>query len=304
MQGPPIVESAPELATTVWAPAASVFKLVTAHALLDAGLGPDDPVRFHGGIRSVMKSNLVDDRRDNRADGSLSFAVAESNNAIMGKLAHKHLDRARMTKAAREMGLGLVPAFALEAEPSRVTPPEGELEFAQFSAGFDGSFLSALDGALMTNTVATGGMRVTPRIVAAVVDDKGSHRAVLPGPRTRAIPEAQAREIGRMMERTCESGTAQRAFSGRRPGSPLHGMKIAGKTGSLSIDKPSYLGISWFVAYAPADRPEYVVAVVLGNAELWWLKANLAARLLLEKTMEVAHGSATSVTRAPAANQR
>lgn len=301
MQGPPIVESAPELATTVWAPAASVFKLVTAHALLDAGVGPEDAVRFHGGIRSVMKSNLVDDRRDNRADGSLSFAVAESNNAIMGKLAHKHLNRVKMTKAARAMGLGTVPAFALEAEPSRVTPPDGELEFARFAAGFEGSHLSALDGALLTNVIATGGMRVTPRIVAAVVDEKGSHKAVAPGPKTRAIPERAAREIGRMMVRTTETGTGQRAFSGRRPGSPLHGMQIAGKTGSLSIDKPSYLGISWFVAYAPADKPEYVISVVFGNAELWWLKANLAARLLLEKTMQVARGNASSVTNAAAA---
>ncbi|HUS69085.1 MAG TPA: penicillin-binding transpeptidase domain-containing protein [Kofleriaceae bacterium] len=301
MQGPPIVESAPELATTVWAPAASVFKLVTAHALLAAGVGPDDPVRFHGGIRSVMKSNLEDDRRDNRADGSLSFAVAESNNAIMGKLAHRHLDQAKMQKAARAFGLGTVPAWAIEAEPSRVAPPDGELEFAQFAAGFDGSFLSAVDGALLANTVATGGMKVTPHIVAAIVDEKGSRKAVAPGPRTRAIPEANARAIGKMMERTIESGTGQRAFSGRRPGSPLHGIKIAGKTGSLSIDKPTYLGISWFVAYAPAEKPEYAIAVVFGNAELWWLKANLAARLLLERAMAVTSGGAQQVTTAPAA---
>ena len=188
-----------------------------------------------------------------------------------------------------------------EAEPSRVVPPTGELEFAQFAAGFDGSFLSAVDGALLANTMATGGMKVTPRIVAAIVDEKGSRKAVAPGPRTRAIPEAHAREIAKMMVRTTETGTGQRAFSGRRPGSPLHGIKIAGKTGSLSIDKPTYLGISWFVAFAPAEKPEYVIAVVFGNAELWWLKANLAARLLLERAMAVTGHGAPEVTTAPAA---
>ena len=104
-----------------------------------------------------------------------------------------------------------------------------------------------------------------------------------------------------MMVRTTETGTGQRAFSGRRPGSPLHGIKIAGKTGSLSIDKPSYLGISWFVAFAPAEKPEYVIAVVFGNAELWWLKANLAARLMLERAMAVTAHGAQQVTTAPAA---
>ena len=72
-------------------------------------------------------------------------------------------------------------------------PPDGELEFAQFAAGFEGSYLSALDGALMTNTIATGGMKVTPRIVAAVVDEKGSRKAVAPGPRTAAVKSALSR---------------------------------------------------------------------------------------------------------------
>src|SRR6188508_2794474 len=43
-QGPPTDEAAYDLATTAWAPAALVFKIVTASALLDAGVGPDDKV--------------------------------------------------------------------------------------------------------------------------------------------------------------------------------------------------------------------------------------------------------------------
>jgi cell division protein FtsI/penicillin-binding protein 2 len=283
-QGPPADEDAYQLATTAWAPAASVFKIVTASALLQAGIGADDKVCFHGGLRSVMKSNLDDNRRDNRCE-SLSFAVAESNNAIVGKLAHKYLDAAKFDKAARALGWGSPPSFALGCEASVVAPPADELEFAQFAAGFSGSQLTALDGALMTNAIATGGMKVQPRIVAEVVDQSGAHRPVVAAKAQRAIPQAVAEEIGRMMVQTTRSGTAARVFRNRRAGSPLDGIEIAGKTGSLSIDKPSYLGISWFVAYAPADHPQVVVAVVLGNAELWWLKAHTAARLILEKAL-------------------
>jgi peptidoglycan glycosyltransferase len=108
---------------------------------------------------------------------------------------------------------------------------------------------------------------------------------VVAGKSQRAIPRNVAAEIGKMMVRTTRTGTAARTFSGRRPGTPLHGMEIAGKTGSLSVVKPSYLGISWFVAYAPADKPEVIVSVVLGNPESWWLKAHTAARILLEKAL-------------------
>ena len=283
-QGPPSDDNAFELATTAWAPAASVFKLVTASALLDAGVGADDKVCFHGGLRSVMKTNLVDDRRDNRCE-SLSFAVAESNNAIVGKLAHKYLDGRKIEKAARALGWGSPPSFALAAEPSVITPPTDSLEFAQFAAGFWSSQLTALDGALMTGAIATGGMKVEPRIVAEVVDAGGARRPVVTGKPQRAIPRAVAEQIGKMMEQTCQSGTAARTFRSRRGGTALDGVAVAGKTGSLSVDKPSYLGVSWFVAYAPADKPEFIVSVVLVNPELWYIKAHTAARILLEKAM-------------------
>ncbi|HEU5058328.1 MAG TPA: penicillin-binding transpeptidase domain-containing protein, partial [Kofleriaceae bacterium] len=253
-QGPPSDDSAFELATSAWAPAASVFKLVTASALLDAGVGADDKVCFHGGLRSVMKTNLVDDRRDNRCE-SLSFAVAESNNAIVGKLAHKYLDGRKIEKAARALGWGSPPSFALAAEPSVITPPSDELEFAQFAAGFWSSQLTALDGALMTGAIATGGMKVEPRIVAEVVDASGARRPVVAGKPSRVMPRAVAEQIGKMMVQTCQSGTAARTFRTRRGGGPLDGVAVAGKTGSLSVDKPRYLGVSWFVAYAPADKP-------------------------------------------------
>ena len=94
------------------------------------------------------------------------------------------------------------------------------------------------------------------------------------------------------------SGTAARTFRSRRGGTALDGVTVAGKTGSLSVNKPSYLGVSWFVAYAPADKPEVIVSVVLGNPELWYIKAHTAARILLEKAM-----ASRAVALLPAASQ-
>ena len=58
-------------------------------------------------------------------------------------------------------------------------------------------------------------------------------------------------------------------------------MAVAGKTGTLSETEPFYTQYSWFVGYAPADKPTLVISVLLGNAELWYLKAHTAARTVL-----------------------
>ena len=48
------------LATSAWAPAASVFKLVTSAALLGEGVTPATRVCYHGGVHSVEADNLED----------------------------------------------------------------------------------------------------------------------------------------------------------------------------------------------------------------------------------------------------
>ena len=281
-QGPPSDESAYELATKVWAPAASVFKLVTASALLQAGVAPSTPVCYHGGLRSISASNLEDDPRRDRQCEDLTFAVAESQNAIVAKLTHKFLDRTKLAAAASAFGLGKAASFSLDCEASRIKVPDDALEQARFAAGFWSSELSAMDGAVLTSVVANRGLRLTPRIVAEVVEPGGKLRKVVAVPAERAIPARVARAIGQMMVQTTESGTAYRAFHTGRARSPLRNIKVAGKTGSLDRDPPNYMGFSWFVGFAPSDDPEVIVSVVLGNQEKWWLKGHTAARMLLE----------------------
>jgi cell division protein FtsI/penicillin-binding protein 2 len=119
-------------------------------------------------------------------------------------------------------------------------------------------------------------------VVAAVVDDQGEI-PVLPGPTNRVIEEHVARDIAFMMVGTTESGTAYKGFHDRRGRKFLPDLEVAGKTGTLTRRSPSYLQYSWFVGFAPADDPEVVIAVLLGNPERWHLKAHTAARIVLQK---------------------
>ena len=268
------------LATTAWAPAASVFKLVTASALLEAGVTPSTKVCYHGGVRSVVASNLIDGRRDNRCQ-DLTYAVAYSQNAIVAKLAHQHLEPKALAAMARTLGVdGDLPGFALPGAAGEAdVPPTNDLDFAKTAAGFENSHLSPMGGALLADTIATRGLAVTPHLVDAVIDG-GRRTSVVGAAPRRALPEGVAARVGRMMEQTCVRGTARKAFHGRHRELP-GGVRAAGKTGTLSRSKPFYLEYSWFVGYAPADHPKVAIAVALGNAELWWLKGHQVAQMVL-----------------------
>jgi len=276
------------LANTVWAPAASVFKIATATALLEAGVDPHGRVCYHGGLRSVMESNLQDDRSDNRCN-DLSYGLAHSQNAIIAKLVHQHLEPAKLRTTAAALGFGSdLPKWALGGASGTVTIPDQKgVDYSKTAAGFSGSDLSPLGGALLANTIATGGMRVTPTIVAAIRDGAAIQPVVLPDG-TRIVPATIARAVGDMMVETCDSGSASKAFRGR-DGLP-RSVKVAGKTGTLSRkpapDAPAELEYSWFVGYAPADKPTVSVAVVLGNTDLWWLKSHTAARMIMRAALD------------------
>jgi cell division protein FtsI/penicillin-binding protein 2 len=117
-----------------------------------------------------------------------------------------------------------------------------------------------------------------------------------------------------MMVLTTTMGTARRGFHDHR-GMRYLPVEVAGKTGSLSYrgqpgDPPlpaalpppgGYLGYSWFVGYAPADRPRIAFAVVVGNPAAWRIKATFVARRMvaeyLASTGDTAAASPAVATR-------
>ena len=266
------------LATDAWAPAASVFKLVTASALVAAGVDPGDKVCFHGGLRSVLESNLRDDKRDSRCE-SLVYGVAHSNNAILGKLAFQKLAPAELTRFAHDLGVSeRLPGAELRGAAGAIEiPAVRDLSFAQAAAGFSGSQLSAVGGAMLAATFADDGEQPVPWLVSSI-----DGVAVTAPARRRAVTSEIARAVARMMQATCEFGSAARSF-GRR-----QAIRVAGKTGTLTRTAPFYMEHSWFVGYAPAEQPQIIVSVVLGNPENWHLRGHEAARRLIDRALDSA----------------
>ena len=88
-----------------------------------------------------------------------------------------------------------------------------------------------------------------------------------------------------MMVGTTAYGTARLGFRDRRSGRPLLPFTVAGKTGTLNRKDPSqpFLAYSWFVGFAPAERPEVAVAILLANGDAGQKRAShVAAELLAD----------------------
>src|SRR3954471_20969911 len=277
---------AAELALRPWAPAASVFKVISATALVENGVMGSTRTCYHGGVSSILADNLVDLPAIDRRCDTLAFGLGKSQNAIIAKLATRHLTAGDLARVGRSFGFDEAIPFELPVEPSHLdVPSDDHLEFARTAAGFWHSTLSPMHGALLAAAIANRGQMPAPMLIDRAVDRAGRPIAQPVANPRLVVDPAAAREVGRMMELTTRVGTAKGTFRDKR-GRRLLPFEVAGKTGTLSAETDrGYVGYSWFVGYAPAERPTIAFAVVLGNNPNWRIKATYVGRHIVTEAL-------------------
>jgi penicillin-binding protein A len=259
-------------------PAASVFKVVTSAALVDAGVAPSTQVCYGGGASRLLASDLLDDPRRDRACATLSDAMAGSINAVFAKLSDRNLDANGIDRYAQAFGFGHALPFDVPTRPSPAEVPGDRLERARTAAGFWHMHMSPLHGALIAATIANGGSMSRPFMVQRVLDANGQvEYAATPEAFRQVISRATAKTVGQMMLGTVSRGTARSAFHDTRGRPFLPGVAVAGKTGSLSSERP-YRAYSWWIGYAPEAAPEIALAALVVNTPKWRIKASYLAR--------------------------
>jgi len=264
-------------------PAASVFKIVTASALLDAGVKSSTSVCYGGGMRGLVQADLIDSPKRDRWCATLADALGYSINAVFAKLADRYIDQARMRQYVSAFGFGQRLPFDLPTSPSPVDVPDSRLERARMAAGFWHSQMSPLHGALVASTIANDGKMPYAAIVERIESSTGEtlyeHTS-----RTfrQVLPRHTAQQAGEMMTRTVTKGTSKKAFWDPKGRPFLPGIRVAGKTGTLSRYNP-HRTYNWWVGYAPVDDPKIAVAALVVNEPKWRIKASYVAREALRK---------------------
>jgi penicillin-binding protein A len=268
-----------DLAVRAEAPSASVFKVVTGAALVErAGLNAQTEQCYHGGKSLILPDELQDDPQRDKWCATLGMAMGRSLNVVFARLAQKHITPEELSATAGAFGYGAPIPFVVKNDAPQIEIPEDQLEFARTSAGFWHSSLSPLAAALMAQTVANAGVALEPRIVQSVYEgtDRVWQAPSEPRALRRAIKPTTAAELTRMMTETVENGSAYRSFhdAGGKPYLP--GIAVAGKTGTLTREKLNRF-YTWFIGFAPADKPEIAISTLIVNTPVWHIKAPIVA---------------------------
>jgi cell division protein FtsI/penicillin-binding protein 2 len=266
--------------TRAGAPAASIFKMVTGAAFVEkAGLNAETEQCYHGGKSRISPAELTDDPRRDKWCATLAIAMGRSINVVFARLAQKHLTPEDLTAVGGALGFGAPVPFVVPNQAPEIKLPQDPLEFARASAGFWHTTLSPLAGASLAQTIANGGIALEPRVVQAVTRDKEVIWKEDRPPRMlrRAVRPETAAEVTRMMLQTVSNGSGFKSFHDASGKAYLPDIAVAGKTGTLS-DHAANRHYTWFVGFAPADKPEIAVSALVVNTPAWHIKAPQLAR--------------------------
>jgi penicillin-binding protein 2 len=288
----------------------STFKLVTAIAAMEQGLVNASTTVVDTGsfkLNSCKGDRCVFRNAGGVAHGrvNLARAVTVSSDVYFYQLGAQFWNQRgqhpdAMQEVARRLGLGQRTEIPLAPEAAGRVPdpatrkklhdsnptafPNGDWRTGDninLAIGQGEMAVTPLQLAQSYATFANGGTVWQPRLVDKVVDqERRIHREVAPLKlRTISLPtEVRDPILAGLRGVVADSeGTAHGAFAGF----PLNRMTVAGKTGTAQVNRKQDTAL--FVAFAPADNPQYVVAVVMEEAGFGGSAAAPVARRVLEK---------------------
>jgi cell division protein FtsI/penicillin-binding protein 2 len=250
-------------------PAASVFKIITAAAALEAGdLEPGAMLRFSGDKYTLYKSQITSKTPRNANQLSFKDSFAQSVNPVFGRLGANLLGKDVIEAYAEAFGFNREIDFELPLRPSRIELGDGAFELAEVASGYNRTTrISPLHGASMASAIVNHGRWVEPTVVDWISNDAGqtiyqSQTAY----RDQTIDRDTARVLRQLMQATVQSGTAHKEFQKHHGDKVLSRLEIGGKTGSMG-DGTGGTHFDWFVGYArePQLSRQMVVAVVVAH---------------------------------------
>ena len=192
---------------------------------------------------------------------TVAGALAMSSN-IGTMLATEKVPTSTMEQYFRKFGMGSTSGAGFPGESPGILAKAADMSGSQrytilFGQGYS---LSAIQAAGVYQTIANGGVRIPPSLVESTTDAAGTVTPAAQPQGIRVVSKDTATQVSQMLEEVVgPHGTAPKA--------KIDGYRVAGKTGTANRYDPTvgaYSGYTAsFIGYAPADDPQYVVAVTL-----------------------------------------
>ncbi|WP_308127980.1 peptidoglycan D,D-transpeptidase FtsI family protein [Modestobacter italicus] len=241
----------------------SVMKAVTLAAAIEEGKATKDTVLTVDGHIQAGDVVVTDAHDHEPIDFTLTGILAKSSNVGSIMLAREVGD-STFERYLRAFGLGSTTGIELPGESAGIL--QGSADWSPARAANvpigQGISVTTLQMASVYQTLANDGVRIPPRIVSSLTAADGTVTDTPQPAGVRVVSESTADQLTYMLEAVVGPG-------GTAPLGEVDGFRVAGKTGTAQRANPetgSYAGggyFTTFVGYAPADDPQYVVAVDL-----------------------------------------
>lgn len=240
----------------------SIEKAITASADIQEGLVTPETV-FSVPDRIVIDGeDYHDDENHPTSQWTFANIIAQSSN-VGTIMATDPLPAETLDSYLRAFGFGKLPGLGLPGESAGIIhSPDSPnyYESTRHTMAFgQGMSVTSVQMASAYATIANGGVRVEPSIVAGTVSADGVYTAAPAPAETRVISASTATQVSQMLEMVVTDGTG-------KPGA-IDGYRIAGKTGTSQAFDSScncYSGYTAsFAGFAPADAPQLLVYVIV-----------------------------------------
>jgi penicillin-binding protein 2 len=293
-------------------PPGSTYKIVTALAGLARGVITPDTVFYCTGSMKFGNRRYGCWKKGGHGPVSLHRALAESCDVYFYKVGLK-VGVDSLAEYAGRFGLGQKTGIAFEYEKSGLIPTSNWKKMAKGEAWQEGETLSIAIGQgfnlvtplqvnQMTAALANGGILYRPQLIDKILDQEGnvvsSLEPIVDGEIIGMERNLQLIRKGLVGAVNDKHGTGKTAR--------LKEITVGGKTGTAQVvtmekyeetaeeDVPyKYRDHAWFTSFAPADKPEIAVTVLVEHGGHGGSTAGPVAKKVLERYFSLKKEQAT-----------
>jgi len=244
-------------------PPGSTAKVITAAAALErGGQTPMSPYTVPEQITVGGAYTFHD--ADPHATERLTLAgvLAHSSNVGMVQVAGRISPQVQY-QYFRSFGIGAPSGLPLpNTSPGLLVPLSKYWGQERYTLAFgQGVSVTAVQMASVYATIANGGVRVQPTIVAGTTSASGQYAPARPPPSHRVLKPKTAADLVAILQQV----PVLDATLAAQPWGVIPGYSIAAKTGTAQVGKCQCRYGSSYIGMAPASNPQVVVAVNVQN---------------------------------------
>ncbi|MDK4544020.1 penicillin-binding protein 2 [Kingella kingae] len=289
-------------------PPGSTFKPFMGMALLESGKINQHTVVSAPGVWSIPNTSHLfrDSVRSGHGSANLSKAIQVSSDTFFYKLGFE-LGIEKTAPYLAAFGLGQKTGIDLPNEYQGILPtpewkekrfarlPENKrrwniAEMVPVSIGQGYNTYTPLQMAHATAILANNGVVYRPHLVKEMLDHENQQITVIDPQPERKLPYSLSNfnYLKRAMQRVLQAGGTARKIGeglsytmGGKTGTAQVVQIAQGKTYNAAALREQHRDHAWFIAFAPVDKPQIAVAVILENAG-WGANAAPLARQLTD----------------------